>query len=169
MKTKLPIFLPLILFLASCTGLPDNIQPVNKFQLEKYLGTWYEISRLDHSFERGLTQVTAEYSMRDDGGVNVINRGFSEKEQKWSTAQGKAYFVKDDQTGHLKVSFFGPFYSSYVIFYLDDDYQHAAVSGFNTKYLWLLSRKPTVPDNVKYQFEKLAKEKGFEIENLIYL
>ncbi len=78
-----------LLFLFGCVGIPEKVTPVENFKLERYLGTWYEIARLDHSFERGLTRVTAQYSMRDDGGVRVVNRGYSEKENKWKQAEGK--------------------------------------------------------------------------------
>ena len=75
--------------------MPDKVTPVDDFDLTRYLGKWYEIARLDHSFERGLNKVTAEYSMRDDGGVKVINRGFSTKDNEWDEAEGKAYFVNE--------------------------------------------------------------------------
>lgn len=97
-----------------CTSKPDDVEPVNNFALQPYLGKWYEIARLDHSFERGLSNVTAEYELREDGGVTVINRGYSQEDKKWTQAEGKAYFVGDENIGHLKVSFFGPFYSSYI-------------------------------------------------------
>ena len=133
------------LFLSGCLGVPKNVKPVIPFDLNKYLGKWYEIARRDHSFERGLTKVTAQYSMRDDGGVRVINRGFSTVKNKWKEAEGKAYFVRGQDEGYLKVSFFGPFYGSYVVFELDqEDYRYAFVSGAKTSYLWLLSRTPTV-------------------------
>lgn len=102
----------LSLFLFGCVGIPEKVKPVDNFQLERYLGKWYEIARLDHSFERGLTQVTAEDTMRDSGGVRVLNRGYSEKEKTWKQAEGKAYFVQGTDKGYLKVSFFGPFYGS---------------------------------------------------------
>ena len=113
------ILILLILFASGCTTVPDGIQPVHSFELDRYLGKWYEIARLDHSFERGLSKVTAEYSLRQDGGVRVINSGFSAADQEWREAEGKAYFVATEDQGHLKVSFFGPFYGSYVIFELD--------------------------------------------------
>ncbi len=100
----------LMLVLSGCTSLPDDITPVNNFELPKYLGTWYEVARLDHSFERGMSAVTATYSMRADGGVKVLNRGYIDQEQQWDDAEGKAYFVESSDVGHLKVSFFGPFY-----------------------------------------------------------
>jgi len=121
---------------------------------------------LDHSFERGLHQVTAEYAMRGDGGVRVTNRGYS---TKWKDAQGKAFFVNQPQTGHLKVSFFGPFYGSYVIFELGDNYEYAFVSGSNTKYLWFLSRTPQVSQELKDHFLEKAKAFGFDTEALIFV
>ena len=120
--------------------MPESVRPVENFELDRYLGKWYEIARLDHSFERELKRVTAEYSMRDDGGVRVLNRGQSEENGEWDQSEGKAYFVEESSTGYLKVSFFGPFYGSYIIFHLDqEDYSHAFVSGPDTSYLWLLS------------------------------
>ncbi len=140
------VFLGLFaVLLTGCLGHPTSITPVQDFELARYLGTWYEIARLDHSFERGLDKVTAQYSLREDGGVNVTNRGFATGENRWQEAQGKAYFVNQPQEGYLKVSFFGPFYGSYVIFELDrEHYQYAFVAGPDTSYLWLLSRTPEV-------------------------
>jgi apolipoprotein D and lipocalin family protein len=109
----------LVFLLVGCIGIPDGVTPVENFQLERYLGKWYEIARLDHSFERGLSHVTAEYSMNPDGSVRVINRGYSVKDNKWKQAEGKARFVKKSDQGFLKVSFFGPFYGSYVILELE--------------------------------------------------
>ena len=160
--------LALPLLLTGCLGMPKGVEPVGEFELDRYLGKWYEIARLDHSFERGLEQVTAEYSLRDDGGVNVINRGYSTKKGEWDQAEGKAFFVEDPDTGYLKVSFFGPFYGSYVIFELDQaDYQYAFISGPDTSYLWLLSRTPEVSDEVMNDFLEQAEARGFDLEELI--
>lgn len=162
------ILLGLISLLSACTGLPKNIEPVTGFETDKYLGTWYEIARLDHRFERGLRNVTATYSLRDDGGLVVANRGYSIKNSEWKQAEGKAYLVGDASVGHLKVSFFGPFYATYAIFELDkDDYQYAFVSGNNTKNLWLLSREPSVDDVVLEQFKQQATQAGFDLSGLI--
>lgn len=156
--------------LSGCTGMPDRVEPVKGFELNRYLGSWYEIARLDHSFEAGLSQVTANYSMREDGGVSVLNRGFSADENTWREAEGKAYFVEDSDTGYLKVSFFGPFYGSYVIFELDkQNYQYAFVSGPDTDYLWLLARTPQVEPEVIDKFEQMAKDRGFNTDQLIYV
>ncbi|AWB68277.1 lipocalin [Saccharobesus litoralis] len=158
-----------VLLLCSCTGLPNNVTPINNFQLQRYLGTWYEIARLDHSFERGLSQVSASYSMRSDGGVRVLNKGFNSEDGRWQQAEGKAYFVQDETTGHLKVSFFGPFYASYTIFELDANYQTAFVAGYSKDYLWLLARTPQVDERTKQKFIQNAKDKGFATEQLIWL
>jgi apolipoprotein D and lipocalin family protein len=156
--------------LAGCVGMPDGVRPVGDFELDRYLGAWYEIARLDHSFERGLSRVTAEYSRRDDGGVRVVNRGYDAKTGKWSESVGKAYFVEDESIGFLKVSFFGPFYGSYIVFELDQEqYQHAFISGPNTSYLWLLSRTPTVSEEVVGKFLERAEKLGFETEELIFV
>ena len=160
--------LVLIPGLTGCLGMPDGVRPVEDFDVNRYLGTWYEIARLDHSFERGLINVSAEYSLRDDGGVRVVNRGFSTTDNQWEEANGKAYFVESGETGYLKVSFFGPFYGSYVVFDLDqEDYQYSFVSGPDTSFLWLLSRTRQVPDEVLQRFMDSAKSLGFDTGGLI--
>jgi apolipoprotein D and lipocalin family protein len=141
---------------------------VQAFDLGRYLGKWYEIARLDHSFERGLEKVTAESSLREDGGVNVRNRGFSPADNEWREADGKAFFVNSSEEGYLKVSFFGPFYGSYIVFELDrQGYQYAFVSGPDLSYLWLLSRTPEVPEAVMDEFISKSKALGFDTEQLI--
>lgn len=156
--------------LSGCLGVPAGVEPVDDFQLERYLGRWYEIARLDHSFERGMDKVTAEYAMRDDGGIKVINSGRSIETGEINQAEGRAYSVKSPNLGHLKVSFFGPFYGSYVIFELDkQDYQYAFVAGNSTHYLWLLARTPQVSQQLIDQFTTSASKLGFNTDNLIYV
>jgi len=148
--------------------MPEKVTPVENFELNRYLGKWYEIARLDHSFERGLERITAEYSMRDDGGVSVVNRGYSIENDKWKVAEGKAYFVDGVNKGYLKVSFFGPFYGSYVVFEIDQGgYDYAFVSGPDTSYLWLLSRKPKLQQEIIEKFKRMSKEFGFDTSKLI--
>ncbi|MFM1978073.1 MAG: hypothetical protein RLZZ151_588 [Pseudomonadota bacterium] len=157
-----------VLFLFACTGDDASFKAVNGFEPEKYLGVWYEVARLDHSFERGLDQVNATYSMREDGGIKVVNRGFDSKKQKWNEAIGKAYFVETPDVGRLKVSFFGPFYGAYTIIELDKTaYSYALVTG-GKNYLWILSRSPQMSYIVKQQLISHAKELGFETDKLIY-
>ena len=160
----------ILLLLAGCLGIPEGITPVSGFHLDKYLGKWYEIARLDHSFERGLDRVTAEYSPRPDGGIRVINRGFSTEENEWKKAEGKVYFVREPHEGYLKVSFFGPFYGSYVIFELDTvSYQYAFVTSSKKTYLWFLSRTSSVSQELINRFVTRSKELGFNTENLIFV
>ena len=122
---RLIIVVLILVVISGCLGIPEGVNPVDNFELNKYLGIWYEIARLDHSFERGLNNVTAEYSLRDDGGIKVLNRGYSTENNEWKVAEGKAYFVEKENQGYLKVSFFGPFYGSYIIFELDEEnYQY---------------------------------------------
>lgn len=156
--------------LAGCTGLPEGVQPVGNFELDRYLGTWYEIARLDHGFERGLTNVTAQYSRRDDGGVRVVNRGFKVSKQQWKEAVGKAYFIGDSSTGRLKVSFFGPFYGGYNILELDEQgYEYALVAGPDRSYLWLLARSPDLNERAVAALVARAKSLDFPVEELIYV
>lgn len=162
------VMLAMSVFLSSCLGIPEGVKPVNDFELNKYLGKWYEIARLDHSFERGLSKVTADYSLREDGGVRVINRGFSNKKNEWEEAEGKAYFVNEQDQGYLKVAFFGPFYGSYVVFELDkQNYQYAFITGPDTSYLWFLSRTPSVSEKLYGEFIERAGQLGFATENVI--
>jgi apolipoprotein D and lipocalin family protein len=166
---KLSILL-LLIFLTGCVGIPQNVKPVQNFELERYLGKWYEIARLDHSFERGLSHVTADYSLRKDGGVRVINRGYSSEKKTWKQAEGKAYFVESPDQGYLKVSFFGPFYGSYIVFDLDlDNYQYSLVSGPKKSYLWILARKPILDNDIRSSLIKKAADAGFDTSKLIFV
>lgn len=153
-----------------CTGAPEGVSPITGFELQRYLGTWYEIARLDHSFERGLTRVTANYSMRPDGGVRVINRGFDAASGEWDEAIGKAYFVGNSDVGQLKVSFFGPFYGGYNIIELDKEaYQFSLVAGPDRDYLWLLSRTPQMDPASVERLVAIAADLGFPTDDLIFV
>ncbi len=182
-------------YLNACTGTPDNIQAITHFSMDDYLGSWYEVARLDHGFERGLEQVSATYSVRDDGGIRVLNRGYDAEDKAWQQAEGRAYLMAENNIGHLKVSFFGPFYGSYIIFELghdvpsqlekpltdaspittvelsqaDDEHAYAFVSGHNTDYLWLLARRPQVSDQLKQHFIEQANRLGFASDELIWV
>ncbi|OGW39111.1 MAG: lipocalin [Nitrospirae bacterium GWC2_56_14] len=159
----------LTLLFTGCVGIPENVKPVDNFNVHSYLGKWYEIARLDHSFERGLTRVTAEYALREDGGLKVTNRGYSAKDDRWKEAVGKAFFVEEPSKGYLKVSFFGPFYGSYVIIDLDKDYRYSLVCGPDTSYLWILSRTPEMQAEVKDRLIRKAAALGFDTSRLIYV
>jgi len=164
------ISIVLVFFLMGCVGIPENVHPVDNFKIEKYLGKWYEIARLDHSFERGLTRITADYSLRDDGGIRVLNRGYSAEKNSWKEVEGKAYFVKGTDKGYLKVSFFGPFYGSYIVFGLDhENYQYSLVCGPDKSYLWILARSPTIRNDIKSILVEKAATSGFDTSKLIFL
>ena len=165
-----PLLPMLAVLLSGCLGMPDGVTPVSDFDAERYLGRWYEIARLDHRFESDLANVTAEYSRRDDGAVRVVNRGFNVADGEWDAIEGVARFVGEETEGHLKVSFFGPFYGSYVVFELDrEDYDYAFVAGFNHDYLWLLAREPVVSEEVKQAFVEAAATRGFDTSALIWV
>lgn len=159
----------MLITVSACTGLPEGVTPVDEFNINQYMGKWYEIARLDHSFERNKHEVTAEYSLRDDGGVKVLNRAYSVEEKSWGESEGKAYFVEEQDEGYLKVSFFGPFYGSYVVFELDKkNYQYAFVSGPDKTYLWLLARAPEVKEDLINRFVEKSKNLGFNTDDLIF-
>ncbi len=169
-KTYSALLILATLLVSACTGLPKGTSAVSGFELDRYLGTWYEIARLDHRFERGLTNVSANYSMQDDGGVRVVNRGYSTKTGEWEEAIGKAYFVDAPDIGMLKVSFFGPFYGGYNILELDaENYEYALVVGPNRSYLWILARSPNLADDIVQSLVEKAGDLEFPVDELIYV
>lgn len=156
-----------LILLSGCVTKPANIIPVKNFQADKYLGKWYEIARFDNSFEKGMTNVYAEYSLNQDGTIKVVNSGITPSSGKRSYATGVAKFVENKNIGYLKVSFFGPFYSAYVVFKLDYNYKYAYVAGADKDYLWLLARTQTVPQNIKDDFINRAKALGYDTDKLV--
>lgn len=160
----------LVLWLTGCTGIPDGVEPVRGFELEHYLGRWHEIARLDHSFERGLTDVTATYARRSDGGVDVLNRGFDPAKGEWRAANGRAYFLGDASVASLKVTFFWPFYGGYHVIALDRaHYRYALVAGPSRDYLWILAREPRLSKAVMSELIAVAQANGFDTKALIYV
>lgn len=168
-KQHAVFFASLFACVTGCLGIPDNASAVNDFELERYLGTWYEIARLDHRFERDLSHVRAEYSLQDDGTVRVLNTGFNTKKNEWSAAEGTAKFIGDRNVGRLKVSFFGPFYGAYNIVELDkQNYGYALVIGPDTDYMWILARDPALDKAIVKQLVAKARALGFATDTLIY-
>lgn len=159
------------LTLAACsTAPPEGVRPVNEFDLNRYLGQWYEIARLDHSFERGMSDVNATYQLQEDGSVKVINRGYDTQRQAWKEAIGRALFIGDRSIASLKVSFFGPFYGGYHVIALDQqNYRWSLVAGPDRDYLWILARDKTLPGEVREQLVSQAKALGFATEQLIWV
>jgi apolipoprotein D and lipocalin family protein len=163
------LLLTTLLVLAGCSAKTlDHVQPVTNFEGPRYLGTWYEIARIDSRFEKGLSRVTATYSARDDGGITVVNRGYEAASGQWKESVGKAFFVDGKDKGHLKVSFFGPFYGAYVVFELErEGYQYALISGPDTSYFWLLSRTATMDAKLREELIDKAVAKGFRREDIL--
>jgi len=153
----------------SCSTIPQGVTAVSPFNVDRYLGKWYEVARFDHKFERGLSNVTALYTRNADGSIKVQNRGFSKDANEWRESVGVAKFVADTNVAKLKVSFFGPFYGGYNVIALDSDYRYAMVSGPNHDYLWILSRQKNVALDIKAKYLKIAEEMGFEVSNLLWV
>ena len=165
------IFIFLVSFGWTSSGLAihSGIEPINDFNLNKYLGTWYEIARIENSFEEGLTNVTATYSLRKDGKVKVVNKGYDIEDEEWDEADGYAEFATKPHVAHLEVTFFWPFYADYVVFEIDPDYQYAFVTSDSNEYLWLLAKTPQVSQTVIERFMRVAREKNFKIEELVFV
>jgi apolipoprotein D and lipocalin family protein len=158
-------------FLNSCSRktIPVKAKAVQNFEKEKYLGKWYEIARLDFKFEKGLNNTSAEYSLNDNGGIKVDNKGYDVKNDKWKQSIGKAKFVRGENVAMLKVSFFGPFYGGYNVIAIDKEYKYALVSGGSLNYLWILSREKSIPLEVASAYLKMAEEIGFKTADLIWV
>ncbi len=164
-----PLLILVLTLLGACTGIPKDIQALNGFELNRYLGSWYEIARLDHSFERGLSDIRAEYSLRDDGGVKVLNSGYDAERSSRHAAEGRAYFIDRPDVGRLKVSFFGPFYGAYNIIALDKSgYNWVMICGPDLDYLWILSRTPKLDHTTLQDLIRQAKSLGFATDKLIF-
>lgn len=153
----------------SCSTIPSGISAVTPFEKEKYLGKWYEVARFDFKFEKGLNNTTAEYSLNSDGSIKVVNRGYDYTRKMWKQAIGKAKFAGDENIAMLKVSFFGPFYAGYNVIAIDPDYKYTLVSGSSIKYLWILSREPSIPDDIKNSYLEKAEKLGFETSYLLWI
>ncbi len=158
-----------LVLLAGCAQVPDGVEPVGGFDAERYLGQWYEVARLDHRFERGMDNVTATYTAREDGGIDVLNRGYVRARGEWEEARGRAKFVGERDRGSLKVSFFGPFYGGYNVIDLDPDYQLSLVAGPSRKYLWILARQPDPPRAAVDRAVQRADQLGFDTGALIWV
>ncbi|WP_414683831.1 lipocalin family protein [Methylophilus sp.] len=169
-----------LFILINLSGCSEPMPPqasqtiVRSFDPAQYLGTWYEIARLDNRFEKGLEQVTANYSLQADGAIKVVNRGFDPQKGDWSEAVGKAKFVDPvnadgSRTGRLKVSFFGPFYGDYNILIVDKPYYNYALVSSGKDYLWILSRTPQLTYPIKQHLIATAKELGFATNKLLFI
>lgn len=167
---KFSVLLLGLMLLTGCTLAPKGITPVANFEPERYLGRWYEIARLDHRFERGLSRVSADYSRRPDGGIEVVNRGYHAGKGEWTQVQGRAYPLGSPTQASLKVSFFWPFYAGYHVIALDrDNYGYALVCGPSRDYLWILARTPALDAEITRQLITKARLLGFATDRLIFV
>jgi apolipoprotein D and lipocalin family protein len=159
-----------LMALGACsTAPPDGITAVTPFDVNRYAGKWYEIARMDHSFERGLSEVSATYWLQPDGSVQVINRGFDSERKDWKEAVGKALFTGDTNRGALKVSFFGPFYGGYNVAVMDPSYRWSLVVGPDRGYVWILSRDRQLTPEVREQVLAQARKLGIDVDRLIWV
>lgn len=156
-----------LLYMASKNRNKSDVTVVTPFDLNRYLGRWYEIARLDFHWEKNLINTTAHYSLNRDGSVKVVNQGWNVKKEEWEIAEGKAK-QKTKKTGALKVSFWGPFYDEYNVVEVTSDYQYALVFGKNTDYMWILSREKTIPDLIKQLFLLKAESFGYNTDKLVW-
>jgi lipocalin len=169
MKTNTLIFLSLSLMIFSCRSNQPIIDTttVSELNVERYMGTWYEIARFQHSFEKDLVGVTATYSLRDDGKIDVVNAGFKHTlDGEYKEAKGKAKIPNPDEPGKLKVAFFLFFYAAYNIMELDDDYQQVLIGSSSPDYLWILSRTPQLDEATYLQLVDEAKDRGYDTSKL---
>ncbi|HUT25667.1 MAG TPA: lipocalin family protein [Sumerlaeia bacterium] len=159
-----------VLSCAGCTGVPEGLEPVAGFETDRYLGIWHEIARFDHAFERGLEDVSATYTRREDGGLRVRNRGYDPEQAEWREAIGRAYPIADPSVASLKVSFFGPFYGGYHVINLDRErYDAALVSGPTREYLWILARERSLDTERREALIASALAAGFDVDQLIWV
>ncbi len=158
-----------ILLLTSCASIPKNAKPVEGFDTNRYLGIWYEIARFDFQFEKNLDNTSAQYKLDENGNLMVLNSGYNYLKMEWKKADGLAKFRGEKDVAALKVSFFGPFYAAYNVVALDENYQYALVAGKNLSYLWILARSKSIPETIKTDFLKIAKEIGYDTSKFIWV
>lgn len=169
MKTSIITTLLVGLCSAAC-GQQIDKSGITTFDLDRYLGKWYEITRYDHSFERDLVGCEAEYTLRDDGKIKVLNSGHLKTlSGPYKESTGKAILNKNGKPGQLRVSFFGPFYSDYNILELAPDYSYSVVGSNSPKYLWILSRTPQLKPEVEQKIVKNLQKRGYDTSKLIWV
>lgn len=146
----------------------STLPVIQDFELDRYLGLWYEIARLDFHWEKNLKNVTAEYSLNVDRTVKVINTGTDMRTQKIKRSKGKAKLAGEPNLGALRVSFFGPFYAGYNIMHVDGNYEYALVFGDNLDYMWILSRSKTIPNEIRDMYLGYAEQSGYAVKDLVW-
>ena len=165
MKPFLLVFLSMASFSYNSTA--QDLPTVDKVDLSKYTGVWYEIARLPNNFEEGLECVTATYTLKKNGKIQVLNKGYSARKGKYKTAKGTALVPEPAYPGRLKVTFFWPFYGNYYIMALDEDYQYALVGDPSRKYLWVLARSKSLDEPIYRELLDHAKNMGFDTDRVL--
>lgn len=160
---KTLVFMSMIILLFSC-GSTEELATVEKVDLQKYAGTWYEIAKLPNTFEKNLSCISATYTLKENGKINVLNQGYNTKKGTWKDITGTAWVPDPEIPGQLKVRFFWPFSGDYYIISLADDYSYALVGDPSRKYLWILSRNQDLSDSVYSNLLAIAKDKGFDVD-----
>jgi apolipoprotein D and lipocalin family protein len=151
-------------------GIPDGVTAVTPFDLKRFEGTWYEIARLDHGFEKNMSHVSFTYTLKDGGDFEVVNKSLDGKNGRWETSEGKGAFIGDPNVGRLKVSYFGPFYGSFNIIAMDEkNYSWAMATGPSTRYLWILSRNKTLEDPIIQDLIRKAIGMGFKLDKMVHV
>lgn len=157
------------LFLAGCANIPEGVAPVTGFEVERYMGTWYEIERIDNPYEGSLSNVSAEYRLMPNGKIEVLHRGFNVRQKAWRVAKGSAWFQGSKNIGSLKLSFGNPVDSAYHVLLIDPQYRYALVSGSDFDDLWILSREPQLDKSIVDNLAAKAKEWGFSTNKLVFV
>ena len=153
------------MFLSACDATEIDNSTLKSVDLNRYVGRWYEIAKFDHIFERGLDFAMANYTLREDGKIDVLNTGVKDGRAKDAKGIAKTTNI----SGLLKVSFFGPFYSDYRILMLDTNYQYALVGGSNENFLWILSRTPQLDDATRSLILAEAEKRGYNTSKLVWV
>ncbi len=159
----------LFLLFNNCASIPKKAKPIQNFDINRYLGVWYEVARFDFRFEKNLDNTSAQYRLDKNGNVIVLNSGYNFIKKEWKKAEGLAKFRSQKDIAALKVSFFGPFYSGYNVVALDENYQYALIAGKNLDYLWILSREKNIPQDVKSNYLQIAAEIGYDTSRLVWV
>lgn len=163
------LFLFSLLALAGCADEPLTVDntTVKQLDLKRFMGRWYEIARYDHKFERGMTNVTATYTLLDNGKIEVLNEGM--KDGKHKTANGKGKLPDASEPGKLKVAFFLWFYADYYVLDIVPDYSYALIGSSSDKYLWIMSRTPSLPKPVLDSLIDNLRRRGYDTSKLIWV
>lgn len=164
------ILLSLAYLMFGKLGIPDGVTAVTPFDIKRFEGTWYEISRLDHGFEKNMSHVSFTYTVKDGGDFKIENKSLDGKSGQWVLSEGKGALIEDPNVGRLKVSYFGPFYGSFNIIALDEkNYSWAMATGPSSRYLWILSRKKKLEDPIIQELIRKAIGMGFKLDKMVHV